>query len=134
MSNPEVADDDVLLDRTVFWYSIVESVTRVVIMALKCATVVGCFYCAYLAIASLAGRATDAQISLVVGYFSDQGDGKVVAVSLLVGALGVLYGIGQRLLRIRTIRDFAEYRKAVEGPTRTSSMLDSSGATNPIDR
>jgi hypothetical protein len=100
-------------------------------------TALGFAYCVVLAILALAGQETNATILILVGYLTDTSYGKTIAAALLCGAIGVIYGLVQRRLRQRTIKDFANYRKKFEirhDPKRTSSMLTLEGETNPIDR
>jgi hypothetical protein len=126
---------DQYIDKSVLYYRLIENCTRVISMGIKGGTILGCAAFAYWSIEALAGQQTDAQIAILIGFLSEpKGSGPTVAVSLAAGLLGVLYGYLQWRLKRRVIRSFDAYRQAVEGPDRSSSMLDSYGQTHPRDR
>jgi hypothetical protein len=130
-----MADEKITtVDKSVLLYRLIENGTRIVMMFMKCATILGLGYLAYLSLDTLAGRATNAQISIIIGYLTDTDGGVTVTAALLTGTLGVLFGFLQWHLKRRVIKAFSAYRVAVEGPDRTSSMLDEFGQTHPRDR
>lgn len=125
------------VDPVVLKLRLIESVTRVVLFAIKCLTIFGVAWLTYLSVDSLAGKVTDAQISILVGYITKTSGGATVGISLLVGALGVVYGLLCNRVRRRVIADFSEYRHRMEtrfDQNRTSSMLGEHGRTHPRDR
>lgn len=124
------------IDRSVLASQSIDSITRIVLMSIKCVTIAVCVYFAYLAIETLAGKVTDAQFSLFLSFVTEKRSGQTVLVALLFGISGVLFGFLQHRLRRRTIQDFASYRVQVEriDPLRTSSMLNPSGETHERDR
>jgi hypothetical protein len=130
-----MADEKITtVDKSVLLYRLIENGTRIIMMAMKCATILGLAYCTYLSIDTLAGRATNAQISIIIGYLTETNEGVTVVAALLTGTVGVLFGFLQWHLKRRVIQAFSNYRVAIEGPDRTSSMLDEFGQTHPRDR
>lgn len=90
-------------------------------------------YCAYLSIASLAGHTTNANI--LMNILADIRFERVV-MATCTGA-GVGYGWRQRRLRMKLIEQFESQKREMErliDPNRSSSLLTSSGETNPLDR
>jgi hypothetical protein len=87
----------------------------------------------YLSTKSLAGHYTFADIGIKV-----IGDFKISeAVSYLLGAGGMGYGLRERRLRRQTTERFSQRNYALErlvDPNRTSSHLTTRGTTNPEDR
>jgi len=87
----------------------------------------------YLSTKSLAGHYTFADIGIKV-----IGDFKISeAVSYLLGAGGMGYGLRERRLRRQTTERLTQRTIALEklvDPSRTSSHLTARGTTNPEDR
>lgn len=111
----------------------VESITKVLVAAIKWIAISYLAWCGVQAIEALAGKATLADISVAVKWLT--GDKKSEFLAWGVGAGGVLYGLRQRRLR----KDLTEHFGARElelgiDPGRTSSMLTSRGDTNPRDQ
>ena len=121
---------------TIVTLELIDSVAKTVMYLIRWGAIGVCAYFGYLSITSLAGRKTDAQISVIIQYLSDSGLVPVVVISLIVAVVGTIYGYLQRRLRHRVIREFARYRKMVEplvDPNRSSSGLTEIGETNPDD-
>jgi hypothetical protein len=118
-------------------YSLKFKRTDAVATTIKQAIIWGCLVgiarYGYLSIAVLAGKQTFADIVM-----------RVIAnvkvsqwIAYLFGVGGVLYGVGERTLRRRTIRRITEDKNNLERkmhPGRTSSNLTESGTTRPGDK
>lgn len=93
-------------------------------------------YCAWQAVASLAGQQTDASIAIMIDFFS-RSHGIVTGAALVFGIAGVGYGYVQRSQRRRTVESMQHHVRELEvqiDPSRTSSGLTTRGDTNPEDR
>ena len=113
-------------------FKTLDIIGNIVTQTIKWGSVVLIARYGYLSIASLAGQKTLADI--VVRFL---GNIKVSdGIAYLLGAGGVIYGIGERQLRRRNIRRIAKDKNNLERivhPGRTSSKITESGTTPPGD-
>lgn len=108
------------------------SINNVLVNMIRWGALVLIFRYGYLSISALAGKATLASIG--VEFLGNLTISQTLA--YVLGAGGVLYGIGERGLRRRTVKRLGPQRKALEAsidPKRTSSNLTEKGETNPED-
>jgi len=99
---------------------------------IKYAALVACFGFIYLMTESLAGRTTLATIGLRIMGNLRVSDG----ISFVFGGGGVLYGVGQRQLRRRSVERLSKMKNELEqviDQGRSSSGLTSTGTTRPED-
>lgn len=121
--------------------SVSTSITKVLVSATKWGGYAFCFWQAQLAVTALAGKKTiakgdlnfnaNAEIDLV-----DSGCLKIVVVALLIGMVGIIYGIQQSKLRRRAVARLHPYKELYEktvDPDRRSSKLTTTGDTRPED-
>jgi hypothetical protein len=119
--------------RFAFRIRLVERSADVVTALIKWGSLLGCAYCGYRAIASLAGKETFAQI--LVSFMANMTINKWLAYAF--GSGGVLYGLNERRLRRNAVRRLApgriQYEQGLD-PERSSSGLTQTGETNPEER
>lgn len=92
-------------------------------------------YCAWQAIASLAGKKTDATIALFINSLENN-PGYTCLAFLAFGIVGICYGVLQNITKERTVRRLHPRIKQLElllDERRTSSNLLPNGRTNPDD-
>lgn len=109
-----------------------EAVAETVRTAIKWGSLVLIARYGFLATASLAGKQTVADIAM--RFLGSLAVSKSIA--YILGGGGVIYGIGQRQLRRKSIRRITKDKNDAErliDPGRTSSELTETGTTQPGD-
>ena len=100
---------------------------------IKWGSLLGCVYCGYLTIYSLAGKTTFARI--LVDFVANMTISRWAA--YVFGGGGVLYGVDERRLRRNAVRRLAPSRIQYEqglDPNRSSSGLTATGETSAEER
>lgn len=113
---------------------LIDRTYQLLALGVKCGALVWIASYANEAIQSLAGETTSASFSVAVKVIKETGGDLWIWV--LLGILGVAYGVIQKRLRRREITHFSAYVKELElkiDPNRSSSGLSPDGTTNPID-
>lgn len=127
-SNAELLAENRLLRRG----NVADGVTSVLVNLIRWGAVVLIFRYGYLTISALGGQVTLASIG--ISFLGNLTVSQSLA--YIFGAGGVIYGLGERQLRKRTIKRLGPKREALEAsidPKRTSSKLTEKGETNPDD-
>jgi hypothetical protein len=109
---------------------IVDSITRLSLVGIQWAGLVGIMYFTYNSVSVLSGKATFADIGIRL-----IGDLKISeGLAYCLGSGGILYGLNQRRLRRQTIEHLSSRLRRYESqidPNRTSSGLTPKGTTPP---
>jgi hypothetical protein len=109
------------------------SATSVINNLTRCGMVVLIARYMYLSTEVLAGRTTSA--SIVMTFLASVTVSKALA--YILGTSGIVYGVGERKLRQRTVKRLQSRitkLEAAKDPKRTSSKLTPKGETRPQDR
>ncbi len=117
-------------------------VTKVIVAAIKWIGIGFCFWQGQLALASLAGKKTIAIGDIKFGANAEVDlinfdCIEIVAMAVLIGILGIVYGAQQAKLRRRAVERLHPYKEMYErslDPERRSSKLTTTGDTRPEDR
>lgn len=117
--------------RTTVWAATVTAIFKHIRTA--AATVIP-FWFVYLSIASLAGRNTDAEIDVMFDIIKSTSTRTVIVFCLGIG--GLVYGLRERILRVRKVSHLSSRIKALEQTVdkgRQSSSLNRTGSTRRED-
>lgn len=122
--------------------SVSTSITKVLVSATKWGGLAFCFWQAQMAVTALAGKITIAKGDLRVDANAeidlvDSGCLKIVALAVLIGGIGIIYGIQQSKLRRRAVERLHPFKELYEisvDPDRRSSKLTTTGDTRPEDK
>ncbi|MDD5063990.1 MAG: hypothetical protein PHQ35_04415 [Phycisphaerae bacterium] len=133
MSKKKTSSELKAENRLLRQFNISSVVASVLNNLMKYGTVCFVFWMLYCCVDSLSGKITDANI--LVKFFGSLKANNGVA--YIFGGCGLLYGMGERRLRKRTIGRLEgriqKYEQQLD-PNRSSSKLGADGDTNPKDR
>lgn len=117
--------------RTTVWAATVTTIFKHIRTA--AATVIP-FWFVYLSIASLAGRDTDAEINVMFDIIKNTSVSRIIVLG--VGIVGVVYGLWERIHRVRKVSHLGNRIKTLEQAVdkgRQSSSLNRTGSTRRED-